>query len=224
METVVGLFSSYEAADRAVEALEEAGFTDSVSIIARENVVPQGDERGVGEDPQDVDLTEAPAAQTAGLDDKAGKTIGTGAVGGGVVGGLAGLLIGAGVLAIPGIGPVLAAGGLAAAVSSGAAGAVLGATAGGLLGALASLGLSEEHSQAYAEGVRRGGFLVVVQARDNRGEIAHTILTNAGAINIDEAYANWRAGGWNRFDEQRTPDQDTPGLWGRMGDSGNKDE
>src|SRR5689334_319694 len=85
---------------------------------------------------------------------------GEGAAFGGLVGGLTGLLIGLGTLAIPGIGPLLAAGPLAAAIGGTAVGVTAGAVTGGLVGALTSLGVPEAEAGVYAEAVRRGGALV----------------------------------------------------------------
>ena len=72
------------------------------------------------------------------------------------MGGTAGLPAGLGLLAIPGLGPVVAAGWLAAT----AVGAAAGAATGGIVGALTEAGVSEEEAHSYAEGVRRGGTLV----------------------------------------------------------------
>jgi hypothetical protein len=80
----------------------------------------------------------------------------TGAGVGTAVGGAAGLLAGLGLLAIPGVGPVVAAGWLVAT----AVGAVAGAATGGLIGGLTGAGVSEDDAHVYAEGVRRGGSLV----------------------------------------------------------------
>src|SRR6185437_14342197 len=93
-----------------------------------------------------------------GTDDRAeGAAKGAGI--GATVGGAAGLLAGLGLLAIPGIGPVVAAGWLA----STAAVAVAGGATGGLIGALTQSGVGEQEAHAYAEGVRRGGTLVTVR-------------------------------------------------------------
>src|SRR5439155_20856442 len=89
----------------------------------------------------------------------AATAAGTGASIGTVVGGGAGLLAGLGMLEIPGIGPVVAAGWLV----STAAGAAAGAAAGGLIGSLTGAGVSKEHAHIYAEGVRRGGSLVTAR-------------------------------------------------------------
>src|SRR6201988_4752355 len=90
-----------------------------------------------------------------GVDDRA-ESAGKGAGIGAGIGGTAGLLAGLGLLAIPGLGPVVAAGWLAAT----AVGAAAGAATGGIIGALTEAGVSEEDAHTYAEGVRRGGTLV----------------------------------------------------------------
>ena len=81
---------------------------------------------------------------------------------GGALGGGAGLLAGLGLLAIPGLGPVVAAGWLA----STAVGAAAGAAAGGIVGALVDAGEPEEHANVYSESVRRGGTLVTARVAD----------------------------------------------------------
>ena len=98
---------------------------------------------------------------------------------------MAGLLIGIGALAVPGIGPVLAAGPLAGALGTALAGAGIGAAAGGLVGALAGLGVPEEHAEYYAEGVRRGGTLVSVQTDDVNADAAAEAMRAAGALDVE---------------------------------------
>ena len=129
--TVSRLYDSYSQAQRAVEALENAGFTASeVSLISRYR----------------DDNTLA--------DDASGAA--TGATAGAVAGGTAGLLAALGVIAIPGIGPLVAAGVLATTIAGAAGGGVVG----GLLGALTDYGVSEEEAHVYSEGIRRGSSLV----------------------------------------------------------------
>src|SRR5689334_13522450 len=106
-ETVIGVFNDQMTAQRAIERLKDAGFAPNDIGILMQN--QQG--------------AQNLAAQTG---TKAGEDAGKGAVAGGVLGGLGGLLVGIGALAIPGIGPVVAAGPLAAGL-----GAVLGSTATG---------------------------------------------------------------------------------------------
>lgn len=200
METTAGLFHTWEEADRAVKALEEAGFNDAISLLTRETTA-RGPLEAAERDftgPQVIEKT----VTTSGM----GETAGAGALGGSIVGGLTGLLIGVGAIAIPGIGPVLAVGTLASALGGAAAGAAAGATAGGLLGALASLNIDEDETQFYAEGLRRGGILVIVHAREGQGHTARLILGSAGAADITRTTAAWREGGWERFDEPRNPE------------------
>jgi hypothetical protein len=131
-------------------------------------------------------------------------------VSGTVLGGTLGLLVGAGLLIIPGISPVLAVGPLAAAIgttstalSAAALGAGVGAATGGLVGALMGQGVPEDEANYYTEGVRRGGRLVLVQADAEEEARAHTIMQNHGAADIHKRAEGWRAGGW-KGDESNT--------------------
>lgn len=181
--TITALYDSYEDAARAVRALEMAGLPHGdLSIVANN----EGDRySGHVSRPSDVDRVnkpEADALEGAG----AGATIGT------VLGGGAGLLAGLGLLAIPGLGPVVAAGWLAATLT----GAGLGAAAGGLVGSLAGVGVSAEDAEVMAEGVRRGGTLVTVRADGAAAARAEEILEDHGAVDIDERAEGWRQEGW----------------------------
>lgn len=192
MKTIIGLFDSYDEAEQAVKALQEAGFINQrISVLGR----PKGD--------------------PARADDEANRELaekaGASAIGGGIAGGLAGLLVGLGLLTIPGIGPALAAGSLAAALGSAAAGAGIGATTGGLLGALAAMGVSEERAEAYAEGVKRGGVLVMVESDREHVDMAQNILERGGAVDIDARRHMWLEDGWTHFDEEVIPPQHFPG-------------
>ena len=127
-----------------------------------------------------------------GRDDRAeGAAAGAGI--GATLGGVAGLLAGLGMLAIPGIGPVVAAGWLA----STAAMAAAGGTAGGLIGALTQAGHDENEAHAYAEGVQRGGTLVTVRVDDSRAATAEAIMQRyddrMGASTTGTAYRE----GWS---------------------------
>src|SRR6187402_825206 len=125
--TVSRLYDSYAQAQSAVEALEQAGFTSSeVSLVSRYR-----DEETLA-------------------DDASGTT--TGAAAGALVGGGGGLLAALGLIAIPGIGPLVAAGVLATTL----VGAAGGGAVGGLLGSLTDYGVSEEDAHLYSEAVRRG--------------------------------------------------------------------
>jgi hypothetical protein len=137
-----------------------------------------------------------------------------GAAGGAVVGGLTGLLMGLGAIAIPGIGPVIAAGTLATALGSAAAGTAVGAAAGavtgGVVAALVDMGIPKEDAEFYAEGVKRGGVLVTVQANDMRANTAESIMHRNNAVEVDTQRQTWRSGGWNRFDDTNYPSTNYP--------------
>jgi hypothetical protein len=131
-----------------------------------------------------------------GVDDRA-EGAATGATLGATVGGVAGLLAGLGMLAIPGIGPVVAAGWLASTAAVAAAGGV----AGGILGALTEAGVSEEDAHIYAEGVRRGGALLTVRVPEGQRTRIEAILDRS-AVNIRERGMAYRKSGWSSFDPQ----------------------
>jgi hypothetical protein len=103
-------------------------------------------------------------------------------------------------LAIPGLGPVVAAGWLA----STALGAVAGGTTGGIIGALSQAGAKDEDAQLYAEGLRRGGSLVSARIPDGDRSRYEAVL-NRSAVNLTERGAAYRKAGWNRFDPDAPP-------------------
>ena len=189
-KTVVGLFDSNGEAHRVVQDLIDNGFKrESISLIANS--------RGLGPDPN---------AEPSEYTPDAGSNAVAGAETGAVVGGIAGLLMGLGALAIPGIGPVLAAGPLAATL----AGASIGAVAGGLIGALVHQGVPEQHAHYYAEGVRRGGTLITVNSPDDQADLAVEILHKHGAADIDQRgnnYAETGRGAWDPSTEPMTDEE-----------------
>ncbi len=183
MRTVVALFDRFEDAQQAVQALHDAGFLrDDINMIARD---VNGDYTRY--------LDENPQGATQDVSDGAAAGAGAGAI----LGGLGGLLVGLGALAIAGIGPVLAAGPIVTAL----AGAGVGALAGGLIGALVDLGIPEEHANIYAEGVRRGGTLVVVRTQDAQAEQARAILNRFNPVDIENRSQTWRDNHWTGFDQ-----------------------
>jgi uncharacterized membrane protein len=173
-KTMIGLFDSLSEARRVVQELIDSGFrSDDISIVAQ----------------HDEEIVTAPGDNQTS---SASMGVGEGAA----IGGLGGLLVGLSALAIPGVGPAIAAGPLATTL----AGAGLGAAAGGMLGALAEWGVPEEEARYYAEGVRRGGVLVTVDATDERADRAVDVLTRYGAVGIDEQAERWRQSG-ERMDD-----------------------
>jgi hypothetical protein len=182
--TVTGLYDSYEDAAQAVRSLEAAGISHrDVSLIVN-----------------NVDNRYAPSDRVKAKE--AAKTgAGAGASVGTVVGGGAGLLAGLGVLAIPGVGPVVAAGWLVAT----AAGAAAGAAAGGLIGSLTGAGVSKDHAHVYAEGVRRGGSLVTARVDEGRVAAVEQIMRRSRWVDPDKRAKLYRDGGWTSFDERAAP-------------------
>ena len=179
--TITGLFDDYAAAARAVDTIEAAGVPHAdISIVANN----EGDRHAAGATPHETKHghEEGDASDGAGT----GATLGT------VLGGGAGLLAGLGLMAIPGVGPVVAAGWLVATLT----GAGVGAATGGLLGALTGAGLSESEAEHYAEGVRRGGTLVTVRTDESRADRVTALLSEHGSIDLDQRAQNWRADGW----------------------------
>jgi len=194
--TISRLFDTHTAAIQAVRKLEAAGLRHSEISIVSSNA-----DNWYSSD-EDAPARHASARvdrDRDGVDDRA-EAAGGGAGIGAVLGGTAGLLAGLGLLAIPGLGPVVAAGWLA----STAAGAVAGATAGGLIGALTQAGVSEEDAHAYAEGVRRGGTLVSARVSEHDRARYEAILDES-SVDIEHRGAAYRKTGWTKFDPDAAP-------------------
>ncbi len=128
---------------------------------------------------------------------------GAGASAGTLIGGGLGLLTGLGLLAIPGVGPVVAAGWLVATIT----GAGIGAAGGGLLGSLVGAGVPEDQAHAYTEGVRRGGTLVTVRADESRASTIERVLEgrSASAVDLSARRADYQAEGWTGYDPAAEP-------------------
>lgn len=160
---IVGVFAAEHEASRAIEELKRQGCrTEDISIIARntESEDTLRDESG----------TQAPEGMA------------TGAATGGLLGGLTGLLMGIGALAIPGIGPIIAAGPLAATL----AGAAIGAGSGGLVGGLIGLGIPEEEAKRYDNHVGEGHILVMVDVEgEQKEEEVKRIFVQHNSLNTD---------------------------------------
>jgi hypothetical protein len=183
MKTVVGLFDDIEDARDAVDDLVDNGFSrDDISMIARDYEGAYGEHLDTYEDEGDMTAEGAAA----------------GALGGGLIGGLAGFLVGVTAFAIPGVGPIVAAGPIVSALT----GAGIGAATGGILGALVGWGIPEAEAEYYTEGVRRGGTLVGVKVSEAQVDEAIDILDDHDPVNIERRSEYWRESGWDRFDPQ----------------------
>lgn len=187
--TISRLYDNYSDAQAAVSRLEAAGVPHAdISIVANNS---EGWFDGGNKGKVDRDRN--------GTDDRA-EGAGTGAGIGAGLGGAAGLLAGLGLLAIPGLGPVVAAGWLAAT----AAGAAAGAATGGIIGALTQAGIADDDAHSYAEGIRRGGTLVSARVPDGDRSRLDAVL-NQSAINLTERRAAWQKSGWQSFDPASKP-------------------
>lgn len=185
--TISRLYDNYADAQRAVTNLEAAGVPHSdLSIVANNSDNWYSADKKIDRDRDGVDDRAEGAATGAGI--------------GAGVGGAAGLLTGLGLLAIPGLGPVVAAGWLA----STALGAAAGAATGGAVGALTQAGVSEEEAPLYAEGIRRGGTLVSARVADADRARLETIL-NQSAVNLRDRRAAWQKSGWESYDPASKP-------------------
>ncbi len=185
--TISRLYDNHNDAQQAVRRLESAGVQHSdISIVANNSDSWFNNDKKVDRDRDGVDDRAEGAGKGAGI--------------GAGIGGTAGLLAGLGLLAIPGLGPVVAAGWLAAT----AAGAAAGAATGGIVGALTQAGVSSEDAHSYAEGVRRGGTLVSARVADTDRSRLEAILNESG-VNLRDRSAAWQKAGWKSFDATSKP-------------------
>lgn len=180
--TVTRLFNTHTEAMTAVSELEAAGIPHhDISIVAS-----NADNWHDGHKHADGDNDAAEGA-------------GKGATTGGLIGGAGGLLAGLGMLAIPGVGPVVAAGWLVSTAVGAIAGAAVGGATGGLLGALKDAGHTDEDAQVFAEGVRRGGTLVSVKGSDETATEAEVILQRRSGVDAATRGAAYREMGWTGY-------------------------
>jgi len=176
-KAVFGLIKNEEQANRIIDRLLSAGFSaDDISILYpdRNKQSTQTNERPNEKNPKKAHLgtekhTKAPEGGV------------TGATAGGILGGSLGLLAGIGALAIPGVGPFIAAGPIMAALS----GSAIGGSLGLLIGTLVGSGIPEYEAKKYEAGLKEGYILLSVHT-DNGDELqkAQDILKNEGAKDI----------------------------------------
>jgi hypothetical protein len=157
-KTVLGVFDSADQAERAADELQKKGFDRrEISIVAKESSA-----RGGGDDRDETTMR---------------SSVSGGVATGGAIGGAAGLLAGVGALAIPGIGPLVAAGPIAAALS--------GAVTGGIAGGLIDWGIPEESGRRYEQRVKEGKIVTAVKSDDDKVEDAADTLRRNGAYDVE---------------------------------------
>ncbi|HEY1074172.1 MAG TPA: general stress protein [Patescibacteria group bacterium] len=163
-EMIVAAFPDRSKADKAIEHLENKGYSEKdISVITRQSDTK--DVRTVGESDQAAD-------------------VGSAAVTGGTLGGVAGLLLAAAGIII--VGPIAAALGLAGVAGTVASGAVIGAVAGGLTAALTNLGIPAEQAKEYDRVVQEGGVILAIPVKDLDKDEIRRILEGNGAEGTSE--------------------------------------
>ncbi|WP_055074065.1 general stress protein [Pseudanabaena sp. 'Roaring Creek'] len=156
----VGFFSSHEEAEDALNQLREGKFPmDQVSLIAK-------DTDRFKSNPSEYGVKTSAVAG--------------GAIAGGTVGGIAGLLVGLGTLAIPGIGMIVLIGTTATAIATTLAGSAIGVIAGSLVGGLVGLGIPEDKAQIYHDHIVNGSYLVIVDGSEAEIIQVEDILRHKG--------------------------------------------
>lgn len=171
----IGTFPSYEIMEIALQDLKNNGFyLDRVSAIGNE----RSRHSEVIQD--NVGRSHGNGDRTHDRDDEVADRAKEGALAGTAVGGITGLLVGLGLVAIPGIGPVMLAGAAATALATTISGGAIGAATGGLAGALVGLGLSDEHAQIYSDRIARGEYLVMVEGTEADMALAESIFRRHG--------------------------------------------
>lgn len=160
-KTVLGLFKNERVAEEAVQDLRNAGFEREISILAKDKE-RKSDQGG-------RNMKESSFETSDSLAD--------GATTGGILGGLAGLAAGAGALAIPGIGPIVAAGPIS--------GVLAGAATGGVAGSLVDWGIPENQGKEIESQIKQGKVMVAISASQEKVDSAEKILRDHGAENVE---------------------------------------
>lgn len=189
-QTIIALYQDLDQARQAAHALAESGVEPKQISLA----APDPDEEYAAMlDAEAVDEEDTVRGATA-----------DGAIAGGALGGLAGLLFGLAAFAVPGVGPLLVAGPLWTA----AIGAGVGGLSGGLLGGLVEAGVPEEEAIYYEEGVRRGNTLLAVTAAAEETEEVAAVMNEYDPLDVGAEAQAWEEAGWDTPDE--VPDRFIP--------------
>jgi hypothetical protein len=196
--TISRLYNSYPDAQAAIKRLEAAGVKHGdISVLA-------SNADDWYKDGMPAKATTFPDRDLDGKDDRA-EAAGAGAGVGAALGGTAGVLAGLGLMAIPGVGPIVAAGWLVSTL----AGAAAGGATGGVIGALTQAGVGKDEADIYAESLRRGGAVVSARVADADAARLQAAL-DSSAVRVPDRAAMYRKSGWTTFDPNAapyTPDQ-----------------
>ena len=154
-KAVVGVFSNLNSAKESAAQLRTGGFTtEEINIISKEK-------------------TNDNVVDNMGSDD----SVADGTMAGGAIGGIGGLLLSAGALTIPGIGPIIAAGPIAATIA--------GAVGGGITGGLIDWGIPSDKSEEYNDEIAYGKTLAIIRTDESKVQQAIQIMNQNGAMNIE---------------------------------------
>lgn len=166
-KTIVAVFSSQDNAQRAAEQIKDQGLrTDDISIVAKQS---DGESNGNIKMQQDTGIGNSMEVKNDNISD--------GVVTGGILGGAAGLLIGAGSMVIPGLGIIAAAGPITGLLS--------GAVTGGIVGSLIDLGIPEKRSEKYEADIKEGKILFSMKSDEDKIDEISTILRNNMAESVN---------------------------------------
>lgn len=170
-DKVVGIFVSQDEAIKAIRRLKESGYEDSqISVLAKHK--------------EDLERLKDETDISTSTEDSHEGALG-GALTGGALGGIGALLLDLGLITIPGIGPFLAAGPIAASLT----GALAGGAVGSVVGALVDLGLTKEEAEEYETYIDRGDILLLVDDHPE-GEVYKNFHENnsviKGRYNLDD--------------------------------------
>lgn len=161
-KTIAAIFDNHASAENAARQIKDQGLrTEDISIVAKQGEENEGN---------------TTATMRAG-DRPVVDNISDGVITGGVLGGLAGLLIGAGSMVVPGLGIVAAAGPITGLLS--------GAATGGIVGGLVDLGIPEDKSKQYETDIKAGKILFSMKVDDDKVDQVASILRNNGAESVD---------------------------------------
>ncbi len=175
MSTVIGVFTNRPQAERAAAEIRSEGISDDrISVVAREGYI-----HGDNNDTNDSFVNTTKGARDSERTDNAedDQNLSSGTTTGGALGGVTGLLAGAGLFTIPGLGPILALGPIVSGLA--------GATAGGIAGSLVDMGISPERSEHYEADVERGGILTAVECEQSKINDVATVFRRNGAKDVE---------------------------------------
>jgi len=184
-QIITALFDDLTTAQAALSDLVNAGVKrDDISLVAAD---------ATGDYTRRIN-----SGDIADEDVKGGEGAGFGAV--------VGALVGLGAMAIPGIGPIIAAGPIAAALIGAGVGAAAGAVTGGVTASLVDMGIDTETATYYEEGLRRGGTLVIANIDDAQVDKVISTLNSHHPTDLDTKVSEWQRSGWAGYSGSDTVD------------------